>query len=193
MISAITFASQAAVAIQNSRIYELTHYQSITDGLTGLYNSRYFFSIAQFEFDRAQRYESDLSVLMLDADWFKSVNDTYGHPVGDDVLRHIAQLIFKGLRKADVVARYGGEEFVMMMPETGMEEALGVADRLCKLIADTPVEVNGHIISVTVSIGVATLSQVHTDFNALVKCADDALYLAKGAGRNQAAVWKECQ
>lgn len=183
------FASQAGVAIENARLFEQTHYHSITDGLTGLYNSRYFFDIAQFEFERNRRYPGNLSVMMLDVDLFKSVNDTYGHPVGDEVLRHVAHLTLASLRKADVVARYGGEEYVMLMPETGLEEACGVAERLRKVVADTPVQVEDQTISVTVSIGVATLSLDQPNFNALVKCADDALYIAKGAGRNQIAVW----
>jgi diguanylate cyclase (GGDEF)-like protein/PAS domain S-box-containing protein len=185
------FASQAAMAIENARLFEQTHYFSITDGLTGLYNSRYFYNLAKFEFERNQRYPGNLSVMMLDADFFKSVNDTYGHPVGNEVLRHLAHMIHVGLRKADVVARYGGEEFVMLMPETDLEEACRVAERLRKMIEETPAHVEGHTISLTVSIGVATLGSEHADFNALVKCADDALYIAKGAGRNQVAVWKK--
>jgi diguanylate cyclase (GGDEF)-like protein len=185
------FASQAAMAIENARLFEQTHYYSITDGLTGLYNSRYFFNLADFEFERSRRYSGNLSVLMLDIDLFKSVNDNYGHPVGDIALRQVAQLIMSSLRKADVVARYGGEEFVMLMPETDLEEACQVAERIRMLIADSPVHVEQHNIPITVSIGVAHLVAQHADFNALVKCADDALYVAKGAGRNQVSVWGE--
>jgi diguanylate cyclase (GGDEF)-like protein/PAS domain S-box-containing protein len=185
------FASQAAMAIENARLFEQTHYYSITDGLTGLYNSRYFFNLASFEFERSRRYTGNLSVLMLDLDWFKLVNDHYGHPVGDQVLRQVALLIMNSLRKADVVARYGGEEFVVLMPETNLQEACQVAERIRELIANTPLRVEEYTIPITVSIGTAKLEAGQTNFNALVKCADDALYMAKAAGRNRVAVWGE--
>jgi diguanylate cyclase (GGDEF)-like protein/PAS domain S-box-containing protein len=184
------FASQAAMAIENARLYEKDHYLSITDGLTGLYNSRYFFEIARLEFERYQRTPGDLSVVMVDVDHFKEVNDHYGHMVGDDVLRELARRVQAGLRVVDLAARYGGEEFVILMGRTNHFEACQVADRIRLAVADAPFEVpDGLSVAVTVSLGVATLDRQHTDFNMLVKNADDALYQAKNAGRNQYAAW----
>lgn len=184
------FASQAAVAIENARLYEQDHILSITDGLTALYNSRYFYEMANREFERSHRYPGKLSVIMIDVDHFKSVNDTFGHMVGDDVLRDLARRVQGCLRVVDVAARYGGEEFVILMPQTDQVEAWKAAERVRCAIGEHPFEAtDGQQVSVTVSLGMATLDPEHQTLNMLVKSADDALYIAKLAGRDQVSVW----
>lgn len=188
------FASQAGVAIENARLYEQDHILSITDGLTGLYNSRYFFEVAKREFERSQRYPGNLSVMMIDIDHFKNVNDTYGHMVGDDVLREISRRMSGCLRVVDVAARYGGEEFIILMAQTDRSEALQAAERIHNIVAAESFEVPfGQPLSLTISLGVATLSDVHENLNMLIKSADDALYRAKFAGRNQISIWQNLQ
>jgi len=180
------FASQAAVAIENARLYEKDHILSITDGLTGLYNSRYFFELARLEFERFQRYPGNLSIVMLDVDYFKRVNDTFGHLVGDDVLRELARRVRACLRVVDIAARYGGEEFIILMAQTKLEEACLAAERIRLAVAGTAFDVpEAGSVSITVSLGVATLSAAHRNLNMLIKNADDALYAAKNSGRNQ--------
>ena len=184
------FASQVAVAIENARLYEHDHILSITDGLTGLHTSRYFFELAKLEFERSRRTDSDLSIIMLDVDYFKRVNDTYGHLVGDDVLREIACRLRSCLRSVDLAARFGGEEFVLLMAQTKESEACQVADRVGKAVAGTPIDLaDGQQVWVTVSQGVATLMNKHQNLDMFVKSADDALYVAKASGRNCTLVW----
>jgi len=184
------FASQAAVAIENARLYEKDHLLSITDGLTGLYNSRYFFELAKLEFERSRRYLGSLSVVMIDVDHFKEVNDTFGHMIGDDVLREIARRVRNCLRVVDVAARYGGEEFVILMAQTDQSAACQAAERIRSAVADIPFDVQAdRPVTITVSLGVTTLTAGHQNLDALIKNADDALYRAKFAGRNQLSVW----
>ena len=131
------FASQASVAIENARLYLQAHQLSVTDGLTGLNNRRHFFDQAKGEFERIRRYGRALSVVMIDIDHFKQLNDTHGHFVGDAVLREVARRIQEAVRTIDVVARYGGEEFAVLMPETDLAEAQEVAVRVCRRVAET--------------------------------------------------------
>jgi diguanylate cyclase (GGDEF)-like protein/PAS domain S-box-containing protein len=184
------FAGQAAVAIENAQLYEQAKRLSMTDSLTGLFNMRYFIDFAVLEWERVRRYSRTLSVAMLDIDRFKNVNDTYGHDMGDHVLREIAQRIKNAVRNVDVVARYGGEEFVLLMPETEIELARQVAERIRAAIGETPITSDGPAIPVTVSLGVAETNEKVKDFNTLLKNADQALYAAKSAGRNQVIVWQ---
>ncbi len=188
------FASQVAVAIENARLYEQDHILSITDGLTGLHTSRYFFELANLEFERSLRYNSDLSIVMIDVDYFKRVNDTFGHLVGDDVLRELARRVRSCLRVVDIAARFGGEEFVLLMVKTKQSEACQVAERVRKVVAEVPIELpGGQQVWITISLGVATLKAEHLNLDMLVKSADDALYAAKSAGRNRTLVWRSDQ
>ncbi|NQU59885.1 MAG: PleD family two-component system response regulator [Rhodospirillales bacterium] len=160
---------------------------ALTDSLTGLHNRRYLSTHLDAVMERMQESEKPVSVLMIDVDHFKKVNDTYGHAAGDEVLHEVGQQILRNIRGFDLAVRYGGEEFVVVMPDTPAEVALGVADRLCKKMANEPLSVSGskEKISITLSIGVATTRDRKQTPEALLKQSDEALYQAKEAGRNQ--------
>jgi diguanylate cyclase (GGDEF)-like protein len=162
------------------------------DQLTGLFNVREFHHRFDQEIDRSQRFGHMLSLLMLDVDHFKSINDRYGHPAGDAVLKQIAERIQASLRPSDLAARYGGEEFVIMLPETAADGAQALADRLCAHIRATPVVINDSLReTVTVSMGLAVYP-VDTDAaDRLVAAADQALYAAKTAGRDRCMLYAE--
>jgi diguanylate cyclase (GGDEF)-like protein len=161
-------------------------YISIRDGLTGLYNYREFHRRLTEEAERSWRYGRPFSLLMLDIDNFKLVNDTYGHLTGDETLRALAALIAQAVRPTDQVARYGGEEFVIVLPETPRSGALATAERIRHIIATHPIPVTlGQRVSLTVSIGVSTYPDDAESEEKLVGAADRALYAAKHAGRNQ--------
>ncbi|HEX9162658.1 MAG TPA: diguanylate cyclase [Thermoanaerobaculia bacterium] len=159
---------------------------SITDGLTKLYNHRYFQDELARAFEESQRYQRPLSMAMIDIDFFKKVNDTHGHAVGDEVLKGAAQLYKDSVRSTDLVARYGGEEFAVMMPETELQDGITFAEKIRNLIESTAVETQAGPLHITVSVGVAAvpLSRVRTAKD-LIIAADRALYRAKRSGRNQ--------
>lgn len=181
----MAFASQAAVAIENAQLYEQAKRLSFTDPLTELFNMRYFLDFARLEFDRIRRYERTASVVMLDIDHFKNINDVHGHGVGDWVLHEIAARIKNAVRAVDVVARYGGEEFIVLMPETKFEEAYQIAERIRQSIAGSPIENDGAVILATLSAGVAEVDDDAKKLEELIKYADQALYKAKANGRNR--------
>jgi two-component system cell cycle response regulator len=155
------------------------------DALTGLNNRGVFDMQIKREFDRARRYNRDLSLLLFDIDHFKKFNDTYGHQVGDLVLKELGHLVSHNFRSNDLSARYGGEEFAVVLPETSLENALIKAERLRKMIMNHSFSADSTRLAVTVSIGLATLEEGMEEPEHLIKAADDALYRAKGAGRNQ--------
>ncbi|PSC03029.1 PleD family two-component system response regulator [Alsobacter soli] len=160
---------------------------AIVDSLTGLHNRRYLDSHFGALVDEAQNRGRPLSVLVLDIDKFKSVNDTYGHDAGDDVLREFAQRVRKSLRSPDLVARYGGEELVVVMPNTPLETARAAAERIRARVGQEPFAIHkgSSSIPVTVSIGIASLDRLDDTPDSLVKRADQALYRAKEEGRNR--------
>jgi two-component system, cell cycle response regulator len=182
-----TFAGQAGVAVHNVRIHEEAQRLSLTDPLTGLWNYRYLRESLRREVERASRFGRTLTVLVLDLDHFKEVNDTYGHAAGDTVLTEFARRIRVGLREVDVAFRQGGEEFVVLLPETDAYGGAIVAERLGAAVRDEPVRVENRgsaEIPVSVSIGVAVYPQHGSTAQQVLDAADDALYAAKRAGRD---------
>jgi len=159
---------------------------SITDGLTKLYNHRYFQDELLRAFDESQRYQRPLSLAMVDIDFFKKVNDTYGHAVGDEVLKAVSRMFQQSIRSTDLAARYGGEEFAVMMPETELQDAITFAEKIRSLVEAAEVPTAAGPLRITVSIGVSTVphTRIHTAHEVVV-AADRALYRAKKNGRNQ--------
>ena len=179
------FAAHAAMAHRNVRLMAEVQHLATMDGLTGLANRRTFEAALKREVARAVRSGDALSLLLVDIDHFKQVNDVHGHQMGDDVLRHVGQVLGTAGRELDLPARYGGEEFAVLLPGCPPEEALGVAERLRAGIAgdDSPLRV-------TASVGLAAIHRNAMDGESLVKAADEALYQAKEAGRNQTVTAK---
>jgi diguanylate cyclase (GGDEF)-like protein len=159
---------------------------SITDGLTKLHNHRHFQDELARAFEESQRYLRPLSLAMIDIDFFKKINDTYGHAAGDDVLKRAARLYRESVRSTDLVARYGGEEFAVMMPETTLQDGIAFAEKIRHLVESTPLETQAGPIQATISLGVASVphSRIHSA-KELIIAADKALYRAKKNGRNQ--------
>lgn len=183
VLLATTFANQASIALENARIFKETQDQAITDPLTGIYNRRGLFQIGDFEFERARRINRPFSAMIFDIDHFKKVNDQYGHATGDQTLRGMAERCRIGSRAVDVIGRYGGEEFVVLLPETNLESARMVAERLRLAVMKEPFTTDGGPLPVTISIGVAETNELDT-LKTLIERADIALYEAKRNGRN---------
>jgi len=174
-------------ALTNAHKYDAIRRQVVTDHLTRLYNRRYFMNRAGEEIERSLRHQAPLSVLMIDIDHFKEFNDTFGHATGDRVLQTVARAMQDALRKPDICARHGGEEFAVLLPSTPGESAYYVAERVRRTLSGTrytglglPAEAN-----ITISVGVATCPRDATELDALMELADQALYRAKAAGRDQ--------
>lgn len=159
---------------------------AITDELTGLYNRRYLVRTVKAEFERAQRYGSGFSIILLDIDEFKQINDIYGHQTGDRVLQHIAEIGNREKRTVDVLARYGGDEFVFLLPNSRREGVLSFANRIRKHIYRSLLFIGGEQVQISVSMGVANYRPGTSDLESLFNAADTALYEAKLAGRNTA-------
>lgn len=156
------------------------------DSLTGLANRQAFLQRAKNEFNRARRYSHPLTVVMIDIDHFKIINDQYGHATGDEVLRQAAITCQSSLRGSDFMGRVGGEEFVLLLPDTPHTNACHVAERMRTHLSQTPIELeNGTCITITASFGVAFMSEADNDFDAVLERADEAMYHAKHEGRNQ--------
>ncbi len=190
LVTLRTFAGQAAVALDNVRVHEEAQRLSLTDALTGLSNYRYLRESLRREVERASRFGHMLSVLVLDLDHFKEINDTYGHAAGDAVLAEFARRVRAEIREVDFAFRQGGEEFVVLLPETDASGAEVVAQRLGEAVRRTPVIVVSNQstrplrVSVTVSVGAAVYPHHGETGLAVLEAADDALYAAKAAGRD---------
>ncbi len=184
LLSAV--AQQASLAVVNARLHDATVLQSLTDPLTGVSNRRGMNQRLELELTRGQRFLHDVAVVMIDLDHFKLVNDSRGHAVGDEVLRQVARLLQRNVRKVDEVARYGGEEFLLVLPQLGRAGATDVAEKLRRIIESTPLALAGADPSmVTISAGVATYPEDAGDAQTLLERADAALYIAKHEGRNR--------
>ena len=174
-------AGQAAISIQNAWLYRQTKEWASLDALTGIYNYRYFSERLDSEWSRSIRYEKPLSLIMIDLDLFKSVNDNYGHLFGDEVLREVALLMKRNTRETDIVARYGGEEFAVILPETHYQDAYMVGQKLRQSVYDADFTGGGtdHTIKLTISLGVANYPSTATTKSDLIYQADQSLYRAK--------------
>jgi len=163
------------------------------DGLTELYNHRFFHQLLETEVSRAERYDRVVSLLMIDIDDFKTYNDSHGHPAGDLALRRLAQLLKQSSRNCDFVARYGGEEFAIIVPEVSADSARRMAERLLKLIDESEFEGEEVMMGgrLTISLGLATFPMQASSKSELVEHADQALYRAKGLGKNRVVVFGE--
>jgi diguanylate cyclase (GGDEF)-like protein len=178
------FAQQAAIAVENAQLYEQQKQEARIDAITGIFNRRGLNEMGCREISRAIRFDRSLSVIFLDIDHFKQVNDTYGHPIGDLVLKELADRLKKNLRTIDLFGRYGGEEFVIILPEADTEGALDVAERLRKIVEQTPFTPDNLSLWITISQGVSVLNADNRSLNTLIKQADEATYQSKEAGRN---------
>jgi diguanylate cyclase (GGDEF)-like protein/PAS domain S-box-containing protein len=189
-IERITFAANlAAIAIENRNARNELEHRAYSDYLTGLANRRYFIEQAELELSRSNRYESELSLIMLDIDFFKKINDTYGHNIGDLVLQRIADVSRTILRDIDIIGRIGGEEFAILLPQTSLEDSMKVAERLRVEISNASVVLENGEVTFTSSFGVVAANRSNID-DLLIK-ADKALYKAKESGRNRVCTFTE--
>ena len=183
-LGSTTFKFLADNNVEHS-YYEYLHEISVSDPLTRIPNRRYFDEFLQREMARTRRYNRSLSLLMLDLDHFKSINDTHGHLCGDEVLRKVAEVVASKLRKSEFLARYGGEEFAVILPETGLAGAVQVAEKIRALVESIEVTCGDNDLSLTVSIGVSQWDGKMYEPADLIRVADECLYLAKQQGRNR--------
>jgi diguanylate cyclase (GGDEF)-like protein len=197
-VAGVDFLSNVDVRLANPKIVEMedferTERRARTDVLTGLQNRRVFRAAFDHEVRRARRYRAPLSLILLDVDHFKEINDGHGHLCGDQVLARLGAIVRRSIREADVGCRFGGEEIAIVLPETPRLGAYAVAERIRRRVEETfaETEIAGIFVAVTVSGGVACLPQDGTTSHALIERADRALYLAKGAGRNRVVAYHE--
>ncbi len=180
-------ASDEKIRLLNIELENL----ALTDFLTNLPNRRYFMQRGTDEINRVRRNSQPITLLMMDIDWFKLVNDTYGHEAGDLALQQVAAILKSGLREIDIFGRLGGDEFVVLLPDTSLEDGILMAERLRKSIADTPLEISGQVLRITVSIGAAAFTDEMTTIDSLIGNADEAMYHAKNSGRNCVKVYQQ--
>jgi diguanylate cyclase (GGDEF)-like protein len=184
------FAKQIGTSLERSRLFQEVQSLALTDHLTGLRNRRSLFELGTIEFSRSLRMQRDFCCMMLDLDHFKQINDTYGHPVGDQVVQEFAKRCQCSLRDVDLIGRYGGEEILIFLPETDLQTAMEVAERLRASVAERPINISGQKINITVSIGVSGQDENTLELETLIARADQAMYMAKHKGRNCVAISK---
>ncbi len=184
--------NQASISMVNARFHAEIERLAMTDGLTGLFNHRHFQERLSQEFDRLERFSEPISLLLIDIDYFKKVNDTYGHPVGDAVLKGVADKIRKTVRTIDIPARYGGEEFTVILLNTDAKGAMNMAERLRKTVMNTEFFSEQKTFHVTISIGISTYAEgIKEGREKFIERADKSLYHAKRNGRNRSVPWDE--
>jgi diguanylate cyclase (GGDEF)-like protein len=183
-------ARSAAMALENAHLHKKTEELTITDELTGIYNYRYFARKLKEEQRRAVRYDLPLSMIMIDIDHFKNFNDTYGHEIGNIVLKGITEVVKKCIRDVDIFARYGGEEFIIILPQTPQIEVTKIGERIREQIEKTVFGGFDSIpeLKVTVSVGISSFPENGQPHGELLSVVDQALYRAKGSGRNRVCV-----
>jgi len=184
------FTHSAAIAIDNARLFRQVHQLAITDSLTGIFNRRHLLELASHEFERARRFSRPLTLAIWDIDHFKMVNDTFGHLVGDQVLRMVAERCHKNLREADLLGRYGGEEFVAILTEANSTLGREICERLRAAVESPPYTVEDHAVKVSISVGLADIIDC-PNLEVLLGRADQALLRAKQKGRNRVEAWEE--
>jgi diguanylate cyclase (GGDEF)-like protein len=177
-------AAQAAISLENAQLFEL----ATTDGLTKLMVHRYFQLLLKNEIERSRRYNRPLSLVMLDIDNFKGFNDTYGHPMGDEVLKSVARILRENIRSVDIAARYGGEEFVLILPETDRRQAFIVGEKVRHKVEAMRIPTDSRHLQVTISLGIATFPEHALEKKELIAAADQALYASKHMGKNCVSV-----
>lgn len=179
------FVTLLGLCLERIKLYNKLQELSIHDSLTKVYNRRHFMFRYGEEFDRAVKFKLNLGFLMVDIDYFKKINDNYGHLVGDAVLREVARIIRENLREIDLLARFGGEEFSVILPETDKASAIMAAERISSRVSREIIKVFDETLSVNISVGVATFPQNALHSDVLLEVADKALYKAKLSGRNR--------
>jgi diguanylate cyclase (GGDEF)-like protein len=182
-------ANQIGMAIDNAQLYEQALELAFTDGLTGLYNRRYLMEQIEREFNRVERSDGSLSLMMIDLDGLKGINDRFGHHEGDSVLRGLGSIIKANTRASDVAARWGGDEFMLLTPETTSNGARRIGERIRTQVEQYRPKMDGEEVAISISVGIALYPGHASDVTQLLQRVDEAMYQAKRGGRNQLCVF----
>jgi len=182
-------ASQVGVAVESSRVFEESMQIAFTDGLTGLYNRRFLMEQIEREFARVERTKGSFSMIMMDLDGLKRINDRYGHHEGDEFLKELGRIIRKSTRASDVAARWGGDEFMVLAPDTSSERAGVIGERIRARVERYRPVVEGEEVCASVSVGIASYPSHASEVTELLRRADEAMYCAKKGGKNQLCVF----
>jgi diguanylate cyclase (GGDEF)-like protein len=189
-IALVELLSQlVGASIGNIKLFEKTQRQATTDGLTGLVNHRTFYELLERELWRSRRYGGQISVIMIDVDNLKKINDTYGHRVGDKAIKQVSRRLKQCIRQIDTAARYGGDEFAVILPNTALSEAVVVAERMVEAVASSHLTADGQEIALSISVGLGQYD-CHTKPEDITSRSDQALYTAKQAGKNTVRIFE---